>query len=146
VAGGAEVGEGEVERLLRDAQRLALREHGEARVEPGGERVRSEHATAEAVDRRDPGRLGVARQAPQLEPPLDVGARPAQQLGADAALELARGAVGEREGDDVVDPGVRVRARVRADDVAVALHEHGRLAGSGAGGEEEVAIAVGDGG
>jgi hypothetical protein len=77
------------------------------------------------VDRRDPGAVGV-----HLPP----------QLLADAAAELVGGPLGEGEGEDSLDTDLLVERRG-----AVAVDEHGRLAGPGAGAQEDVAVAIGDG-
>ncbi len=84
-------------RRLRE-QPLGLRrvEHAKARVEAGRDRVRGEEAPAEAVDGGDPVRLSViARQA--------RARRGAGELAADPLPELRGGALGECEGEDLVD-------------------------------------------
>ena len=62
VAVRAEVAERLLERLALEHARLRVVEDAEARVDAGGERVRAEQAVAEAVDRRDPGGIELARQ------------------------------------------------------------------------------------
>ncbi len=84
----------------------------------------------------------VARAAASSSSPQRVVARPraparaARQLGADPRAHLGGGALGEGEGEDAVDPDA-----VLDDRVAVAVDQHGRLAGAGAGLEEGVAVA-----
>ena len=108
---------------------------------PGRGRMGGEQAPAEAVDRRHPGALGLAPGA--VEPRRLVGlaalagvGRPAGELAADPGPQLGRGALGEREREQRVDPGA-----VELDRVAVAADEDPRLAGAGAGLAEDVAVA-----
>src|SRR4029079_14794035 len=48
------------EGLAAENTALAVVEHPEARVDPGRERMRLQEPVAEAVDRRDPGRVELA--------------------------------------------------------------------------------------
>ena len=59
---GAELRERLPERLRPQHRSLRLVELAETRVEPGCERIRPEEAGAEAVDRRDPGAVELARE------------------------------------------------------------------------------------
>jgi len=60
--GRAEAGERRVERLTADDGALAVVELAEARVDSRSERVDSQQPVAEAVDRRDPGAVQLARE------------------------------------------------------------------------------------
>ena len=108
--------------------RLVVVEHAEARVEPGRERVRPQQAVAEAVDGRDPGAVELAGEVgpPELDEPR-----------ADPRPQLAGGLLGVGDHEDRVD----VEAAL-ADGAREALHEHGRLAGAGAGGDEDDAVGL----
>ena len=122
---GAELGERLAERLRAEHGRLRLVELAEARVEPGGERIRPEEAGTEAVDRRDPGAVELAREVV----PAALG-----EGGADPRPQLARRAARVRDDEDRVD--VEPALCDRTDDP---LDEHGRLAGAGAGRDEDLA-------
>src|SRR4029078_9073198 len=97
---------------------LSVVEHPEARVDAGRERMRLQQTVAEAVDRRDPGRVELARRVvpPALQQPL-----------ADAAAQLAGRALGVRDHEQRVD----VEAAL-ADRLAEALDDQRRLPGAGA--------------
>ena len=120
-----------LERGRGDPPRRALVEHGEARVQPGRERVGAQDARAEAVDRADPGRVdrpGVLVLAQLREPPPD----PLAQLRG----RLLREGQGENRADrDAVEPH-------RLDE---ALDHDGGLARARARGEQRGAVAVADG-
>ena len=62
VVAGAELVQRGLERLTADDAALAVVEHAEARVEPGGERMRLQQPQAEAVDGRDPGAVERPRE------------------------------------------------------------------------------------
>src|SRR5581483_3269773 len=81
VARGAELLERVPERLAPEDGALRLVELAEARSEPGGEGIRLQQAEAEAVDRRDPGAVELAREV--VAPALG-------ERSADARAELAR--------------------------------------------------------
>ena len=98
--GGDPVVERALERALGEPPRGRLVEHGEARVEPGGQRRRAQHARAEAVDRADPRAVDRAR--------LLAVAR--------AAMKRAR----TRSRSSAAAFSVNVSARMRADRHAVA--------------------------
>lgn len=134
-----EVGDLGAERLRRELlgveiQVAADQGHQPARV--GGVVDRERRGEAE--------RLGLAAQdahagAVEGGHPHGVGARPDQLL--DALLHLARGLVGEGDGED--------RARVDvagAEQVGDAVGEHAGLAGAGAGDDEQRPAVVLDGG
>ena len=121
----AELGERLAERLRAEHGRLRLVELAEARVEPGGQRIRPEEAGTEAVDRRDPRAVELAREV--------VPAAPREGC-ADPRPQLARRAARVRDDEDRVD--VEPALGDRADDP---LDEHGRLAGTGAGRDEDLA-------
>ena len=93
--------EGAVEGVGGDALRLELVEHAEVRVDARAERVSAQHARAEAVDRRDPGRLGGAG----VGAPAEIEKAPAH-----ARPHLGRGLLGEGDGEDGVDRPRRPRS------------------------------------
>ena len=62
LASGAELLERAIERLAAEHRGAGVLELAEARIEPGGERMRAEQPCAEAVDRRDPGSVELARE------------------------------------------------------------------------------------
>ena len=86
-----------LERVGAQRARLALVEHGERRVQAGGDGVRPQHPHAEAVDRRDPGGLGLLREPALAE---------LEEARAHALAQLARRLLGERDREDRrrVDP------------------------------------------
>ena len=94
IVSGAELRERGTERLRAQHRRLGLVELAEARVEPGRERIRPEQAGAEAVDRRDPGAVELAREVV----PAAVG-----EGCADPGPKLAGGAARVRDHEDRVD-------------------------------------------
>ena len=108
--------------------RLSLVEDTESRIDAGRERVRREEPPAEAVDRRDPGAVEVAREIGPLE--LD-------QAGADPRAQLAGGTIGVGDHEQRVD----VEA-VLDDRPGEALDEDGRLPGAGAGRDERRAAGL----
>ena len=77
------------------------------------------------MDRRDPGAVELARE---------VVPAALREGGADPRPQLAGGAARVRDDEDRVD--VEAALADRADDP---LDEHGRLAGAGAGGDEDLA-------
>ena len=121
---GAELRERLAERLRPEHGRLCLVELAEMRVEPGGERIRPEEAGTEAVDRRDPGAVELTREVVPATP---------REGGANPRPQLARRAPRIRDDEDRVD--VEPALCHRTDDP---LDEHGRLAGAGAGGDEDL--------
>ena len=114
-----------LKRLAGEDARLVVVDDPEPGVDAGLERMRLQQPVAEAVDRRDPGRVEVA---------CEIGAIHLEQPPPDAAAQLARCAF--RVGDD--EDRVDVEAAL-ADGTHEALDEHGRLAGSGARGDEDEA-------
>ena len=119
------------ERLRAEHGRLRFVELAEARIEPGRERIGPEQAGAEAVDRRDPGAVELTGEVV----PAALGERRA-----DPGAELAGGTARVRDHEDRVD--VESAIADRADD---SLDEHGRLAGTCAGGDEHLSARL-DGG
>ena len=107
-----------------------LVEHGERRVQAGGDRVGAQQPRAEAVDRRDPGGLGLARRVAPAE--LDEAL-------AHARAQLAGGALGERDREDP-----RRRDAVLEHRAHEALDEHRGLAAAGVGLEQQRAVAAAD--
>ena len=128
LVGGAERVQGGVERLALQHPRLRLVEHAEPRVDAGCERVRRQEPAAEAVNRRDPGAVEVAREIGPLE---------LEQARADPRAELAGGTVGVGDHEQRVDVEAVVDHRA-----GEPLDEHGRLAGAGAGRDEGRAAGV----
>ena len=87
--------------------------------------------------------LGLAAQEPRahaVEGADPHGARDGPDEALDALLHLAGGLVGEGDGEDLV--GLHV---VRLDQVGDAVGEHARLAGAGAGEDQQRALEVRDG-
>ena len=128
ILAGAELLERGVERLAREHRRLRLVELAEARVEPGLERIRAQEPRAEAVDGRDPGAVELARE---------VGAPARAELAPDPRAQLARSLARVRDHEH----GAHVEPAL-ADGPGEALDQHGRLAGAGAGGEEDASLRV----
>ncbi len=122
------VGQRPGERLGAEHGGLALVEHPEARVKAGLEGVRTKESVAEAVDRRDPAAVQVAREVV----PLDL-----DEPLPDTRPQLAGGALRVRDDEDVVDPEAAL-----ADRLDEALHKHGRLPGPGPGRDEDDARLV----
>ena len=58
----AELGERDAERLRAQHARLALVEHAEARIDAGRRGIRAQQPVTEAVDRRDPRAVELARE------------------------------------------------------------------------------------
>ena len=156
VAQAGAVGRGEVDRRgrvgaapglervvvggVREALGGGLLEHLEARVQARRERLRAQQAGAEAVDGADPGPVDGAGALVVAE----FGEAAAQALG-----ELARGLLGEGQGENRVDGDA-----VLADGLGDPLDHHGGLARAGVGGEQAGAgarldrgeLLVGEGG
>src|SRR5207237_3851452 len=101
---------------------LALVERPEARVETGRDRVRAQETQAEAVDRRDPRCVEVAREVAPAE---------ADEPLADPAAQLTGRTLGVGDDEDRVD----VDAAIERPDEA--LDQHRRLARPRAGGDED---------
>src|SRR5439155_11126018 len=111
------------ERLAAEHPALAVVEHAEARVDPRSKRVGAQQPMAEAVDRRDPSGVELAREVV-----------PAELLQAlpDPPAQLARRTLGVRDYEDRVDVEPAL-----ADRAAEALDDDGRLAGPRARGDED---------
>ena len=107
-----------------------LVEHREARIEARRQRPGAQHAGAEAVDRADPRRLGLARALELAE----RGQPPAQAL-----AQLAGRLLGEGEREHRAD-----RHAVVQDGLDEPLDHHGGLAGARGGGEQRRPGAVVD--
>ena len=125
---GAELVECLRERLAGEHGRLRAVELAEPRVEPRLERVGAKQPRAEAVDRRDPGAVELARE---------VVAAALAQLAPNACAQLTGGLARVRDHEDRadVDPAV-------ADRADEPLDEHGGLARPRAGGEEHAAVGL----
>ena len=123
ILAGDEVLQRRLEGEHPQAGRDSLVEHGEAGVEAGRQRVGREQARAEAVDRRDVGRLGVARRGALAE---------RQEARADPLAELPGGALGEGDREDLrrAEPVLEHRGDE-------ALDEHRRLAAACGGRQRE---------
>ena len=127
-----------VEGADREPLGLRLVHDAEARIDAGGGGVGGEQPAAEPVDRRDPGPVGRLERLAQGLQPVSLGfADPDGELIANPPSKLVRGALGEGEGENPLDPAVRVERGG-----AEAVDEHARLPGPGAGAEEDVAIAA----
>jgi hypothetical protein len=126
-AAAAELGQGRLERLAPEHGRLALVQHPEPRVEPSGERMLLQEPEAEAVDGRDPGAVELARQIA----PAELG-----QPSPDTGAQLGRRAFGVRDHEDRADVDAAV------DRAGETLDEHGRLAGTGTGGDEDQTLCL----
>ena len=126
VRAGQQAGERVVPGAVVQRARGGLVEHGERRVQPGGDRVGAQHARAEAVDRRDPGGLGLARH---------VAAAELDEALAHPRAQLARGALGERDREDPRGPHAVLEHRAHE-----ALDEHRGLAAAGVGLEQQRAV------
>ena len=124
---GTELGQRLVECLHPEHGTLALVQHPEAWVEPGGERVLLEQPQAEAVDRRDPRAVKLAHQ---LGPAQLAEPRP------DPAAQLGGGPLGVRDHQDRADVDAAV------DRAGEPLDEHGRLPRAGAGRDEDEALRL----
>src|SRR6185312_5741598 len=82
----------------------AFVQHREARIEAGCQRVRTQQASAEAVDRRDPGALARARSLAVVE---------RLEAGPHARLQLGRSLLGEGDREDAADVARLLRRRSR---------------------------------
>ena len=116
-------GQRTIPRGIAQRARRGLLQHRERRIQARADRMRPQHPRAEAVDRRDPCRLGLARvlAAAELDEAL---AHPRPQL--------AGGAVGERDREDPRRPHAVLDHRAHE-----ALDQHGRLAAAGVGLEQQ---------
>ena len=114
LVGRAEPLERRCESLRLENERLRLVQHAERGVDAGGKRIGAEHATAEAVDRGDPGAVELERE---------VGTAPLEQSGADAGAQLAGGPLRVRDHEQRVDVEPVVH-----DGPDESLDEHGGLA------------------
>ncbi len=126
LVGRAESLERRRECLRLEDERLRLVQHAERGVDAGGQRIRAEHAPAEAVDRGDPGSVELERE---------VGAAPLEQGGADAGAQLAGGPLRVRDHEDGVDI-----EPVLHDGPDESLHEHGGLARARSRRDEDVPV------
>jgi hypothetical protein len=120
-----------VERRVLEARGVGLGQHLVLGVEPGGQGVRPQQPSAEAVDGRDERGLGRARV-------LALAAR--EERRAQPALELGRRLLGERDGQDALDRDVVVAHRAHEP-----LDQHARLAAARARAQEQGAVAALDG-
>ena len=125
---GAELVQRLRERLARKHGRLRAVELAEARVEPGFEWIAAKQPRTEAVDRRDPRAVQLARE---------VVAAALAQLAPDPRAQLPSGLARVRDHEDRpdVDPAI-------AHGTNEPLDEHGGLARPRAGGEEDAAFGV----
>ncbi len=122
---GQEVGQRRLEGLALRGAPVGGVDDREAGIEARGHRVRAQDARAEAVERRDPRGLGLARRLAVTE---------LEQADAHARAQLARRLLGEGDGQDLV--GAQSVLHHRGDE---ALDQHRRLARAGVGREHEVA-------
>ena len=105
-------------------------EHHERGIQAGGHGVAAQDPRAEAVDRPDPGALGLPRRLALAE---------RQEAGPHARAQLAGRLLGEGDGQDL--PGAQAVVQHRPHE---ALHEHRRLAAAGARREQQRALAPRD--
>ena len=91
---GAELGERLLERLAAEHRALCVIELAKARVQAGGKRIALQEPEAEAVDRRDPRAVELAREV------LPTALR---ERCADAGAQLAGGASRVRDDEDRLD-------------------------------------------
>jgi hypothetical protein len=127
-----------LERSRRQPVGLRLVDDPEARVDPSRGGMGGEQPPTEAVDGRDPGPLARLRRLDQRLPHLALGReRPAVELLPHPPPQLVGRPLGEGEGEDPLDPRLGVERRG-----AEAVDQHGRLAGAGAGSQEDVAVAL----
>jgi hypothetical protein len=124
VVAGTELREGLAERLRAEHGRLRFVQLAKARVEPGGERVRLQKPRAEAVDSRDPG---------AVEPACKVVPPTLGQSRADPRPQLAGRTARVRDHEDRVDVETAI-----ADGADDSLDQDRRLAGAGAGRDEDL--------
>src|SRR5256885_5546423 len=101
---GADLVQRRIERLAAEHAGLAVIKPPEARVEPGGERIRLQQPVTEAVNRRDPGAVKLARE---------VIAAAVEQLPPDPPTELARRALRVRDNEHGADINALVAHSVR---------------------------------
>ena len=125
VASGAERRQRTLECLAPDHGAVLVVELAEARIDSHRERVRAQEPRAEAVDGGDPG---------AVEPPREIVATARVQRRANAGTQLTRGLA--RVGDDEHRLDVEALVAHRAHEP---LDEHGRLAGSRSGRDEDLA-------
>ncbi len=145
VALAEELGQRRVEAAVREPLGLGVVDDPEARVEAEPGRIAGEQPAAEAVDRRDRGALEGDQYPLEavgggLVAGLERFASAVGERRADPLAELARGALGEREGEDRGGGVVLAAFDQVADRGAVAVGEHARLPGPGPGREQDVAI------
>ena len=114
-----------LERLAADHRAVLVVQLAEARVDADGERVRAQEARAEAVDRRDPRAVELARE---------IGPAAAVERGADARAQLAGRLPRVRDHEHRLDVEALLAHRAHE-----ALDEHARLAGARAGRDEDLA-------
>ena len=124
IVASAELGQSLLERLTAEHTRLAVVEHAKTGVESGREGIRLQEPMAEAVNRRDPGAVELARE---------IVPAAVEQLAADAAPQLAGRTLRVCDHEHRADVEALVADRLREP-----LHEHQRLAGACARGDEDV--------
>ena len=126
--GGTELLQRPIERLAAQNRGPRVLELAETRIEPRRERMRTQEPAAEAVDGRDPCAVELSREV--VTPAL-------VECGSDPAAQLARRLARVRDDEDRldVDPALAHRSDV-------ALDEHRRLAGAGAGRDEHRAFGL----
>ncbi len=128
VAVGAELPERTLERLAAQHRGSRVLELAEPRVEAGGERMRAQQPVAEAVDRRDPRSVELARE---------VGTPALAQRGADATPQLAGRLARVRDDEDGLDVDAALAHRAY-----VPLDENRRLPRARSRGHEDRALGL----
>ena len=109
VAAAAELLQRLAEGLAAEDTPLAVVQHAETRVDPGRERMGLQEPVAEAMDRRDPRRVEVAREVVALELVQPAPDPPAQLAGRTLG-------VGDHEDRVHVEPALADRAAEPLDD------------------------------
>jgi hypothetical protein len=116
----------------------------ERRRQVGGDGVLGQDPLGEPVQRRDDGLVDARRGSLAADPAGVAQVRWAGRVGgelqggADAVAQFGSGGLGEGDGGELADVG-QVAVGDQADDSA---HERRRLAGAGAGLDEQVAVQV----
>ena len=124
------------ERLVVQARALIVGEHREGGIDPGLYRPLAQQVGAEAVNRADVRFLEALHRRRQARRGNTGGSRArVLELLAQPQLELAGRLLGERDGDDLIDPGP-----AGLDQPHDALHEFGGLAGAGGGLDDQRAV------
>src|ERR1700729_2144585 len=122
-----------------------LVEDRERRIQPGSERVGSQHPRAERVDRRDPGAFGRTRRGlqgrrgrPCRRPRRALRLRSERpEPDTDAVAQLSRRLLGERDREDPPDVDAVIDDRPNE-----ALDEHGGLTATGARVEQQITLTA----